>query len=378
MDAPITPDPFAAMIAAAASVEYNQSTAAATGQSIIPHICASNCFRISLTVEYFCYVCVLLRYLFCCLVPVGLKAAADSAGYSASEQCGTRLNRCKLPPHNHSSGKISRMSDDVNRCTRRVASSPDDEAPEPCSKKRKISSDVDGTRIHVRLDDDSLLRSDPDSMRLRGRSFSCGTRSSRSLAADWLQLVTDTESRGVENWKVMRSGFEEASMLESLECPFLDQLRVKVVTNAEEVGRQALRDHEIDESKLIFNDISCLRTATGVGQQDIHADVHNKKLASQCYQIILYLVETVSTAVSDLTLKDTKAIRKMSASDAAERFSTVNFWTQRVNPGEYLIASGECLHYGVNNPDKYPRHVGFLSYSPVKVDTNVQYYPLGV
>ena len=166
-----------------------------------------------------------------------------------------------------------------------------------------------------------------------------------------------------------------------LKCPLLEQQRVRVVSSAEALGRQILRDCGVDESALRLSDIGCLRTEPGKGGQEIHSDVQTKQYTCDCYFIILFLHSTESTAVANVPANSLDDVWEMNQRQARIRFASVPFITERVGCGDALAMRGTTFHYAVNNPDIYRRYVGFLSYTPKKLppfDSQLQFYPLGV
>jgi hypothetical protein len=207
------------------------------------------------------------------------------------------------------------------------------------------------------------------------------TRGSRATARDWYSLVKEEGDGSFDQWKEMRAQFDEQWMHQSLKCSLLEQQRVRVVSSAEALGRQLLREQGVDESALRLSDIGCLRTDPGKGEQEIHSDVQEKQYSSVCYFLILYLHPTESTAVANVPAGALDSVWMMTNRQAATRFSSVQFITERVEGGDALLMQGTSFHYAVKNPDSYRRYVGFLSFTPKRLppfDSQLLFYPLGV
>ena len=170
-------------------------------------------------------------------------------------------------------------------------------------------------------------------------------------------------------------------MKQSLTCSLLEQQRVRVLSNAEFIGRSLLRSLNVNESKLRVSDTGCLRTEYKYGLQEIHSDFQEFKHASECYVVIFYLVNTKSTAVADVKKDELDNIWKMNIKEAKSKLSSIQFLTERVDIGDTLIMNGKCFHYGVANPDTYQRFIGFLSFTPLSLppfDSQDQSYPPGI
>lgn len=160
---------------------------------------------------------------------------------------------------------------------------------------------------------------------------------------------------------------------------------MRLLCDSEQLGRDILREQGVDPSALQLAALKIVRMATGEGQQNIHYDIPDYDLATQCYTVLLYLVPTLSTAVSSLPLKD---LRESFTSDeqlppaAARRIlSREMFYSTRVEAGDAMVFRCDVLHFGVANPDAHTRYVAFMMFSPcgMKIpDTEEQRYPHGV
>lgn len=225
----------------------------------------------------------------------------------------------------------------------------------------------------------SLL--DRDTWARQGFQFVRGNRTRIAMAKDWHRLVATKLGGGFIGWKEMRAQFFEQNMRQSVSCSFLEQQRVRVVSSTEIIARALLSSLGVDQSSLMMSDIGCLRTDHNIGLQEIHADIQKFEYAPQCCIVIIYLVDTESTAVADAGKDELDVVWRMNVRQATRRFASVPFLTERVMAGDALVMSGKTFHYGVGNPDLYQRFVGFLSFTPSSLppfDSQEQFYPTGI
>jgi hypothetical protein len=193
--------------------------------------------------------------------------------------------------------------------------------------------------------------------------------------------VSEEGDGSFNQWQEMRAQFFELSMHHPLLCSLLEQQRVRVVSSAEAHGRQLLREQGVNESILQLSDLGCLRTDHKVGLQEIHSDVQHFKHAAVCYFIVFFLHETESTAVANVDQDELDDVWSMNIQAATKRFRSVEFVTERVSAGDALVMRGTTFHYGIGNPDKHRRYVGFLSFTPKRLppfDSQEQFYPTGI
>jgi hypothetical protein len=201
------------------------------------------------------------------------------------------------------------------------------------------------------------------------------------MMKDWHRLVASELQGGFTGWKEMRAQFFEQDMRQSVMRSLLEQQRVRVVHGAEFMARELLSSLAVDHSLLILSDIGCLRTDHNVGLQEIHADIQKFKYAPLCYIVIFFLVDTESTAVADVGKDELDAVWTMNVTQATRYLLSVPFITERVITGDALVMNGKTFHYGVGNPDRYQRFIGFLSFTPKSLppfDSQEQFYPTGV
>lgn len=220
------------------------------------------------------------------------------------------------------------------------------------------------------------------SMATHGWAIHSSTRSSRSTAASWLEMATGDE---LNRWELKRGGFYQHDTALSLTCSLLDEKRVRLRHSAESIAREALADHAVDVTKLNLGDVKLLRSSHGEGKQEIHFDIPNYQLAVRCYSVLIYLTDTMHTAVPDRHLCELRDCftegEKMPSPAALQLLSSERFISQRVEAGTILAFNCTVPHYGVANPDEHDRYVLFLSFYPndaSKPDTELQRYPKGV
>jgi hypothetical protein len=327
------------------------------------------------------YYCVEAPHVIACSAP-----RMDSSGWPACENCGRRLSCCKGKLHKRDPGHI--CQDCYNRARKppsAVLSAAFSPPAEPRrSHKRRATSDLGQSAT------DNAVTLAPPSLPLHKQGIwpshrwalrpSC--RRSRATAAAWHALISSGELR---QWAVKRGGFYQHDTHESLSCSLEDAVRVRLLSGSEQLGRDILREQGVDPSALQLAGLKIVRMATGEGEQEIHYDIPDHDLATQCYTVLLYLVPTLSTAVSSLPLQ---ALRESFTSGdqlpslAARRIlSREMFYSTRVDAGDAMVFRCDVPHYGVANTDAHTRYVAFMMFSPRgrKIpDTEEQRYPHGV
>jgi hypothetical protein len=182
----------------------------------------------------------------------------------------------------------------------------------------------------------------------------------------------------MRQWEMKRGGFYQHDT-------HLDAIRARLLSGSEQLGRDILREQGVDPLSLQLAALKIVRMATGEGEQEIHYDIPDYDQATQCYTVLLYLVPTLSTAVSSLPLKDLRATFTSGEElpDAAARaiLSREMFYTTRVEAGDAMVFRCDLPHFGVANPDAHTRYVAFMLFSPrdaTAPDTEQQRYPHGV
>jgi hypothetical protein len=146
-----------------------------------------------------------------------------------------------------------------------------------------------------------------------------------------------------------------------------------------------LREQGVNSSLLQLAALKIVRMATGEGEQEIHYDIPQFELATQCYTVLLYLVPTLSTAVSSLPLDQLRetftAGEELPSPSALKILTRGMFYSTRVEAGDAMVFRCDVPHYGVANPDAHTRYVAFMLFSPrgsPPPDTEEQRYPHGV
>lgn len=207
-------------------------------------------------------------------------------------------------------------------------------------------------------------------------------RRSRATAAAWHALITSGELR---QWEIKRGGFYQHNTHQPLVSCLVDTVRVRLLAGSEQLGRDILREQGVDPSSLQLAALQIVRMETGEGEQEIHYDIPGYDLATQCYTVLLYLVPTLSTAVSSLPLKDLRAT--FTSGDALPSAASLKilsremFYATRVEAGDAMVFRCDVPHFGVANPDAHTRYVAFMLFSPrgsKAPDTEEQRYPHGV
>jgi hypothetical protein len=310
----------------------------------------------------------------------------DTSGWLACEECGRRLSCCKGKLHKRDPGHI--CQDCYNRARKppsAVLSAAASPPVEPLRSHKRRATSVPG-----QFAADNAVTLAPPPLPLHKQVIwsshrwtlrpSC--RRSRATAAAWHALISSGELR---QWEVKRGRFYQHDTHQSLSCSLVDAARVRLLSGSEQLGRDILREQGVDPSTLQFAALKIVSMATGKGQQEIHYDIPDYDLATQCYTVLLYLAPTLSTAVSSLPLE--KIRQTFSSSDALPSSAALNiltrkmFYSTRVETGDAMMFRCDVPHFGVANPDAHTRYVAFMMFSPrgIKIpDTEEQRYPHGV
>jgi hypothetical protein len=206
-------------------------------------------------------------------------------------------------------------------------------------------------------------------------------RRSCVLANKWMDLVNSGELR---TWEEKRGQFWQVETQIHLECSHMDQLRVSLRSGTESFFRQVLRAHTVDVDPLRLVDIKLLRCAHKEGLQEIHCDIPDPTIGALSFTCLLYLTETLSTAVpiapnsadrhAACYVADAQTVR-------SKLLQRRDFSSCAVSPGDAMILRCDCPHFGVANPNEALRYVLFCCFAPKKhplLDTEDQRYPQGV
>jgi len=206
-------------------------------------------------------------------------------------------------------------------------------------------------------------------------------RRSSVLAGKWMDLIRSGELR---TWEEKRGNFWQLDTQTHLECSHMDQLRVSLRSGTESFFRQVLRSHAVDVDPLRLVDIKLLRCAHKEGLQEIHCDIPDPTLGALSFTCLLYLTETLSTAVP-IAPKSPDRHAACYVADAqtvrSKLMQRSNFSSCAVSPGDVMLVRCDCPHFGVANPNKELRYVLFCCFAPKKrplPDTEDQRYPQGV
>lgn len=206
-------------------------------------------------------------------------------------------------------------------------------------------------------------------------------RRSCVLAGKWMDLIKSGELRA---WDEKRGKFWQLDTQIHLECSHMDQLRVSLRSGTESFFRQVLRTHSVDADPLRLVDIKLLRCAHKEGLQEIHCDIPDPTLGALSFTCLLYLTETLSTAVPIAPHSSDRHAACYVADAQTVRSKLLrrhDFSSCAVSPGDAMIIRCDCPHFGVANPNAAQRYVLFCCFAPKKrplPDTEDQRYPQGV
>jgi len=197
-----------------------------------------------------------------------------------------------------------------------------------------------------------------------------------------LQLARDNE---LKQWEIKRGGFYQHDTAPSLKCSFLDEKRVRLHQSADHIARTQLALVGVNVASLNLAAVKLLRSSYGEGLQEIHYDITTYDQAIKCFTVLIYLTDTLSTAIPTLPMSEMRHCftdgEKRPSPEALKFLSREKFQSKRVIAGDMLVLNCAVPHYGVANPDEQDRYVLFLLYYPSsshKPDTEEQRYPHGV
>jgi ectoine hydroxylase-related dioxygenase (phytanoyl-CoA dioxygenase family) len=206
------------------------------------------------------------------------------------------------------------------------------------------------------------------------------------LACRWFHLYQRACSLP-QAWFNLRGN---ASQLDARQ-PFTDlgaeQHRLSVVDPTIAALRRLLQEHGIDASHLCVAALKLLRSAPGLGLQPVHFDVPRYKDAVQCYSVLMYCTETMTTAVPKLDAATMRPLftdgEELSAKQhalAEKLCAEENFISFPVQAGATLVFSAATPHYGVRNIASTDRVVLYALFSPSEEpgQDDTQRFPLGV
>lgn len=129
-----------------------------------------------------------------------------------------------------------------------------------------------------------------------------------------------------------------------------------------------LRALGADTNVLALGGVKLLRTSTGEGRQEVHFDLQDYDYARRCYSVILYLTDTISTALPFRTLaelRDTFAAHEAKLPPSADaKVQRDQFVAARVKAGDALVFNSTVPHWGEANPDIQDRIAIFAHYYP--------------
>jgi hypothetical protein len=174
-------------------------------------------------------------------------------------------------------------------------------------------------------------------------------------------------------------------MTKPLEQHCLDPLRLQLVAGTESLSRSLLKLVIPSDTNLSLGEVSLLKSEPGDGLQQCHFDLDVYDAAKQCYTVILYCTDTLSTAVPTTPLRDLLPTftrdESLPSNESLQLLTSDKFLSKPVEAGESLIFRCTVPHYGTQNCDQRTRFVVFALFHPKEIDrppTDVQRFPHGV
>ena len=318
---------------------------------------------------------------------VGAPLAGDGSafrkneyGQQLCEDCGKRLNRCKGKLYKKLPGLICQECYNTERSP--VSSALAAPPPAPvASRSHKRKFPFEGrstTTISMTMPPTFNFYS----LQQQGWKLLNSSRTTRALCTSWLQLARDNE---LKQWEIKRGGFYQHDTAPSLKCSFLDEKRVRLHQSADHIARTQLALVGVNVASLNLAAVKLLRSSYGEGLQEIHYDITTYDQAIKCFTVLIYLTDTLSTAIPTLPMSEMRHCftdgEKRPSPEALKFLSREKFQSKRVIAGDMLVLNCAVPHYGVANPDEQDRYVLFLLYYPSNSDmpdTEQQRYPHGV
>lgn len=310
------------------------------------------------------------------LAETGVKDRSHGQRSSYCVLCPERI-RGKQPDRPYGKGRAHDTC--VRRASRATAPL---RTPIPRTKRPYDTLQSTHPSLSLNISSPTPVTTHQPSWHTHGTSLRPSTRTSRATAASWLDLARDSE---LDQWEKKRGGFYQHDTAQSLQCSSLDEKRVRLRHSAVRIARTQLNILGVDATSLNLAAMKLLRTATGEGLQEIHYDIIEYARAIKCYTVLMYLTDTLSTAIPLLPLADLRDTftegDKLPSAAARKFLSRDKFQSERVTAGDVLVFNCAVPHYGVANPDEHDRYVLFLCFSPANSpspDTEQQRYPHGV
>ena len=216
-----------------------------------------------------------------------------------------------------------------------------------------------------------------------GWTFNDATRISKSLAMSWVKLGKDLSE---DSWNEIRESKSYMNiMTKPLEQHCLDRLRIQLVAGTESLSRSLLKLVIPCDTDLSLSEVSLLKAEPGDGLQQCHFDLDVYDAAKQCYTVILYCTDTLSTAVPITPLNDLLPSftrdDSLPSKESLQLLTSDKFLSKPVEAGESLIFRCTVPHFGTQNCDQRTRFVVFALFHPKEIDrppTDVQRFPHGV
>jgi len=188
-------------------------------------------------------------------------------------------------------------------------------------------------------------------------------------------------------WFSLRGNAWQLDASQPLSSLDAEQHRLSLLAPTIAALRRLLHGHGIQTSGLRVAALKLLRSEPGQGKQPVHYDVPSYEDAVQCYAVLLYCTETMSTAVPQLdaaTMRpafiDGENPTPGQKAEAERLCREPNFLSVPVQPGSTLVFSATTPHYGVRNLATVDRLALYALFSPFNKpgQDGTQRFPLGV
>jgi hypothetical protein len=144
-------------------------------------------------------------------------------------------------------------------------------------------------------------------------------------------------------------------------------------------SRLALLAPDSSTKALSLRTLAILRSESGKGEQSPHCDIVDLEKAKRCYSVILYCVDTRTTAVPLQSLKTNLVLWSKDVDPDHSLLSSPNFHSYEAPAGTLLVFRGDVVHHGVQNMKPDDRYIAFGFFSPVEkaeqYHTKYQLYP---
>jgi hypothetical protein len=201
----------------------------------------------------------------------------------------------------------------------------------------------------------------------------------RVVAFAKARLADDASRSG---WGPIRGGLSTFDFLKEESLARGDRAVQQMHADLETHMRKhlALVTADSTPAALCLRTLAILRSESGKGEQSPHFDIVDFKKAERCYSVILYCVDTATTAVPLQSSATNRALWSDSVDPDHHLLLPPNFHSYRVGAGALLIFRATVIHHGVPNPMPDDRFIAFGFFSPTEkaeaYSTKNQRYPI--